>query len=204
MISQREKLSPRRLQAIVDLLRAAGRRTEIPVEGRSMYPLLRAGWRLQLDHTAAEHPFGAIIVFIQGRVLVAHRVVGRRSSGAYLTKGDALLHCDRRLVRPEKILGRVVAVRRQEQVISLLRWRQCLLGRSVALASRTIALLQQATGPVRRLTGAGGRLPGRIPGPTRILGAGNRMVMGVAGWFLGRTQSSPGSSAAAGEKERGA
>ena len=204
MISDRDRLSPARLQALVDLWRAAGRRTEIPVEGRSMYPLLRSGWRLQLDHAAAEHPFGAIIVFIQGRVLVAHRVVGRRQSGAYITKGDALLHCDRRPVRPDKILGRVVAVRQHQQVTSLLGWRQRVLGRAVALASRTMAILQQATGPVRRLTGAGGRLPGHFPGPTRILGAGNRLVMGVAGRVQSRGQSSAGSSSAAGEKERGA
>ena len=38
MIPRDERLSGPRLQAIVDLWRAAGRRTEIPVEGRSMYP----------------------------------------------------------------------------------------------------------------------------------------------------------------------
>jgi hypothetical protein len=199
-----DRLSPQRLQAVVDLWRAAGRRTEIPVEGRSMYPLLRSGWRLQLDHAQAEHPFGAIIVFIQGRTLVAHRVVGRRRSGSYLTKGDALLHCDRRPVRPDRILGRVVAVRSEERSVSLLVRRQRLLGRMVALVSRSMAILQQATAPLRRMTGAGGRLPGSIPGPTRILGAGNRAVMGVAGRFLSWDQSPAERSEDAGKTERDA
>jgi hypothetical protein len=200
----RERLSPQRLQAIVDLWRAAGRRTEIPVEGRSMYPMLRSGWRLQLEHAHAEHPFGAIIVFIQGRTLVAHRVVGRRRTGAYLTKGDALLHCDRRPVRPDKILGRVVELRHQDRTVSLLVWRQRLLGRAVALVSRTMAILLQATAPVRRMTGAGGRLPGRITGPTRILAACNRVFMGLAGRFLNWGQSPAERSAAAGKTERDA
>jgi hypothetical protein len=199
-----EKLSSRRLQAIVDLWRAAGKRTEMPVEGRSMFPMLQSGWKLQLDHAAAEHPFGAIIVFIQGQVLVAHRVVGRRRSGTYLTKGDALLHCDRRPVRPEKILGRVVGVRDKDRTISLLARRQRWLGRLVAMASRTMAGLQQSTGPVRSLTGAAGRLPLNIPGPTRILGAGNRVVMGVAGRLLSRRQSSGENSGAPVDRERGA
>jgi len=204
MIDGEDRLSPQRLQAIVDLWRAAGRRTEIPVEGRSMYPLLRSGWRLQLDHAQAEHPLGAIIVFIQVRTLVAHRVVGRRRSGAYLTKGDALLHCDRRPVRPDKILGRVVAVRSQDRSVSLLVWRQRLLGRAVAMISRTMALLLQATAPLRRMTGAGGWLPGRIPGPTRILAACNRLLMGAAGRFLGWGQSPVDRSATAGKTERDA
>ena len=79
------------------------------MKGRSMFPLLRAGWRLELDHGMVGHPRGSIIVFLQGRVLVAHRVVGRRRKGAYLTKGDALLHYDRHPVVPARVLGRVVA-----------------------------------------------------------------------------------------------
>jgi hypothetical protein len=73
-----DDLDPERLQAVVDLWRAAGKRTEIPVAGGSMFPVLRPGWVLLLDHAQAQHPFGSVIVFLQGRLLVAHRVVGRR------------------------------------------------------------------------------------------------------------------------------
>ncbi len=183
--------TPRRLQALVELWRAAGRRTEIPVEGRSMFPLLRAGWRLELDHGMSEHPRGSIIVFLQGRVLVAHRVVGRRRKGAYLTKGDALLHYDRRPVLPARVLGRVVAVHHEGGVIRLTGRRQRLLGRSVALVSVLVAELHRAAAPLRRWTSAAGRLPGSLPGPTRSLGAVNRRVMAMAGRLLGRAQSSP-------------
>lgn len=184
--------TPRRLQALVELWREAGRRTEIPVQGRSMFPLLRDGWRLELDHGMVEHPRGSIIVFLQGRVLVAHRVVGRRRNGAYLTKGDALLHYDRRPVLPVKVLGRVVAVHHEGGVIRLTGRRQRLLGRTVAMVSVLVAELHRAAAPLRRWTTAAGRLPGALPGPTRSLGAVNRRVMAVAGRLLGRAQPPPG------------
>jgi len=183
--------TPRRLQALVELWRDAGRRTEISVQGRSMFPLLRAGWRLELDHGMVEHPRGSIIVFLQGRVLVAHRVVGRRRKGAYLTKGDALLHYDRRPVLPARVLGRVVAVHHEAGVIRLTGRRQRLLGRAVALVSMLVAQLHRGAAPVRHWTSAAGRFPGALPGPTRCLGAVNRRLMAAAGRLLGRAQSPP-------------
>jgi len=182
----------RHLQALVELWREAGRHTQIPVQGRSMFPLLRAGWRLELDHGMVEHPRGSIIVFLQGRVLVAHRVVGRRRRGAYLTKGDALLHYDRRPVLPARVLGRVVAVHHEAGTIRLTGRRQRLLGLGVALVSMLVAELHRAAAPVRRFASAAGRLPGSWPGPSRALAALNRRLMAVAGRLLGRTQSPPG------------
>jgi len=188
--------TPRRLQALVELWREAGRRTQIPVAGRSMYPLLRTGWTLEMDHRMADHPHGSIIVFLQGRVLVAHRVVGRWRNGAYLTKGDALLHYDRRPVPPARVLGRVLAVHHAGGVIRLTGRRQRLLGHGVALLSRLVAVLHRTSAPVRRWTSAAGRLPGSLPGPTRVLGACNRWLMALAGSLLGRPQSPPKKSGA--------
>jgi hypothetical protein len=159
-----------------------------------MFPLLRSGWVLVLDHGAVDHPFGTVIVFLQGRVLVAHRVVGRLRTGSYLTKGDALLHFDRRPVRPRHVLGRVVALRRADGTVSLEGRRQIWFGRSVAAASRLVGDLHRASAPLRRFTTAAGRLPGALPGPTRMLRAVNRRLMGLAGRLSGRPQSPPKSA----------
>ncbi len=183
------RLTPRRLQVVLDVWRAAGRRTEIPVEGRSMFPLLRTGWSLVLDHGATNHPFGCIIVFLQGRTLVAHRVVGRHADGRYRTKGDALLHEDQEWVMPDKVLGRVVALRQPDGLVSLESGRQRFLGRLVALISRGMAAVHKALAPLRRL-GTGTPGAGRVPGPTRVLGAGNRLLMVLAARLMGSPQSS--------------
>ncbi len=180
-----QELDPERLQAVVDLWRTAGKRIEIPVAGESMFPVLRPGWMLVLDHAPSRHPFGSVIVFLQGRLLVAHRVVGRRR-GAYLTKGDALLHFDRETVSPERILGRVVAVRRPDGGNRPEGALRRLAGRGLGVVSRCVGEVHRLTRPIA------GRAPGPFPGPTRILAALNRAVVGLAGRLLAPRDQSPG------------
>ena len=198
-------LEPERLKAIIELWRATGKRTEIPVQGRSMFPVLRPGWTLELDHCALDHPFGAIIVFLQGRLLVAHRVVGRTADGCYRTKGDALVHFDRKSASPGNVVGRVVAARHQGRVVRFDGRGAALTARAVALFSRAVGGLHRISRPLARLASASGRLPGSIPGPTRLLAALTRLGMRLA---ASRPQPPaappPGdSSSGAGEAPRG-
>jgi hypothetical protein len=175
-----------RLRAVLELWRRTGKRSEIPVTGGSMFPVLRPGWLLVLDHAEARHPFGSVIVFRQGRLLVAHRVVGRRT-GDYRTKGDALLHFDRRPVRPDQVLGRVVAVRVNGREISLIGRLRHAAATGLAVYSCLVGEVNRMTRPLARLTSPAGRFLGSLPGPTRILGGVNRVAMRLAArCFAGR------------------
>jgi hypothetical protein len=187
-----------RLQAVLEIWRATGKRTEIPVVGGSMYPILRPGWRLVLDHAAGRERFGSIIVFRQGSLLVAHRVVGNRHRSGYRTKGDALLHFDRRLVEPGQVLGRVVAVRVNGREIPLTGGLRSGAATGLAIYSRMVGEINRLARPLRRLTSHAGRLPGSLPGPTRILGAFNRAAMALAARFLAGAQRSTGPSSSPG------
>jgi hypothetical protein len=193
-----------RLQAVLELWRQTGKRTEIPVVGGSMYPILRPGWRLVLDHASGRQRFGSIIVFRQGSLLVAHRVVGHRRQEGYRTKGDALLHFDRRLVEPDQVLGRVTAVRVNGREISLTGGFRSAASAGLAAYSRMVGELNRLARPMRRLTSHAGRLPGSLPGPTRVLGALNRVAMSLAARILSGSQrsasatSSPGGDTPAG------
>lgn len=187
-----------RLQAVLELWRATGKKTEIPVVGGSMYPILRPGWLLVLDHAAGRARFGSVIVFRQGSLLVAHRVVGHRRRLGYRTKGDALLHFDRRLVEPDQVLGRVVAVRVNGLEIPLTGGFRSGMAAGLAVYSRMVGELSRIARPLRRLTSHAGRLPGSLPGPTRILGAFNRVAMGMAARILAGAQRSTGPSSSPG------
>ena len=188
-------LDEARLDAVLALWRAAGKRTVLLVAGGSMRPFIHPGWKLVLDHTAARHPFGAIIVFLQGRMLVAHRVVGQDRHGGYLTKGDAILHLDGGSVDDSNVVGRVVAVQYGGRERSLPTGRG---GRAVVVASlsRLVAEMNQICRLLRWLSSPAGRLVGRLPGPTRVLNAANRLVMSGVSRAMGRedTDDSDGAS----------
>lgn len=171
-------LSPRQRAALVELWRGSGRRSVIPVVGGSMFPSLRAGWELVVDHGSEPPPFGALIVFLDQGLLVAHRVIGRTRAGHCWTKGDALIYRDRRPVPPERILGRVVAVRRRtgEGPVPMRRSAEITMG----MFSRIIGDLNRAARPVRQSIYSGNPVLRRLPGPTRILRRVNR---GVVRWL---------------------
>ncbi|MFQ5669168.1 MAG: S24/S26 family peptidase [Acidobacteriota bacterium] len=189
------RISPTHLEAIFDLWRVAGRRTEIRVTGHSMFPMLRSGWSLVLEHSRMEPSFGSIIVFLQGRLLVAHRVVGRDHAGNYLTKGDALLHLDRQPVPPNRLVGRVVAVRHNGHEISLTDGAWVRRAMILAVFSRLIGELNRLLRPIRRFTAPTGRVLGFFPGPTRLLRLLNRFGVRMAARRLKGAQSpKPGST----------
>jgi signal peptidase I len=123
----------RTLEAALAAWKQSGGEHLIPIGGRSMLPLIRDGDRVLVRHGQTEVRRGDIVVFRQGDQLIAHRVLricqgdtGRdtgRDAGhdtdlIFITKGDNVLHLDRPLPG-SKILGRVLAVRRGNQHLSL-------------------------------------------------------------------------------------
>jgi hypothetical protein len=164
--------------------------------------VLRPGWVLLLDHAQAQHPFGSVIVFLQGRLLVAHRVVGRRG-GAYLTKGDALLHYDRETVPPERVLGRVTAVRRPGGTVRPEGPGRRAAAVALGVLSRSVGAIHNRTRPLLARGAAAGRLPEGVPGPTRILAGINKVLMGLAGHLLAPPRQSPGPPPRSGGGEPG-
>lgn len=122
-------LNGRTLKAVLAAWKQTGGQHLIPISGRSMLPLIRDGDRVLVRHGHTDVRRGDIVVFRQGDQLIAHRVLricqggagrgtGRGTGPTFITKGDNVLHLDRPL-SGSKILGRVLAVRRGNQHLSL-------------------------------------------------------------------------------------
>jgi hypothetical protein len=95
-------------RAALALRAEAGRTTVLPVEGWSMWPILRPGQNLVIRSAGPQAAFGDVAVIrVNGRT-IAHRVIGTRrtSSGVYLRlKGDFNLLADRGWAEPRIFLG---------------------------------------------------------------------------------------------------
>jgi hypothetical protein len=95
-------------RAVIDLRAQAGQRTTLPVEGWSMWPVLRPGQNLVIRHAGVPPRFGDVAVIrVDGRT-IAHRVIGTRltANGVYLRlKGDFNLLADRGWAGPGCLLG---------------------------------------------------------------------------------------------------
>jgi hypothetical protein len=95
-------------RAAIDLRAQAGQRTTLPVEGWSMWPVLRPGQRLVIRSAGAPPVFGDVAVIrVDGRT-IAHRVIGAcaTANGVYLRlKGDFNLLADGGWASPGSLLG---------------------------------------------------------------------------------------------------
>jgi len=106
-----------------ELLRR-GNRVRFRAVGASMQPTIEDGELITVAPVAATSIRRGDILLCQGvRGVIAHRVVGitgsaRRENVSYLLRGDASVSSDDP-VRPEQILGRVVAVQRAGRRIDL-------------------------------------------------------------------------------------
>ncbi len=105
---------PRRLAALCELWRGAGREVWVTIQGRSMTPGIPPGSRLLLRCGPVEPRPGDILAYRREGVLLVHRVV-RVEDGFLVLKGDANPDLDDP-VPPEDVLGTVVAVRRPPAV----------------------------------------------------------------------------------------
>lgn len=112
--------------------------TWITLHGHSMLPLLRPGDQLWVTPAQTTYRRGAVVVCRHASTLVIHRLIGRQRVGAewhWLTQGDHCLQPDPPLPAAQ-LAGKVIAVRRGDQIcaIDTLSWR--LGGWLIALASR--------------------------------------------------------------------
>lgn len=131
-------LSPRVLDAAVELIGTAGEMGEIPVRGFSMTPLLLPRNLLLVEFmppVASVRP-GDILVFRQVDYLVVHRYLCRARVGAgqvcLRTRGDAVLSLDPP-VTSDRVLGRVVAIDRGDGWRDLRTRRARLYARALAV-----------------------------------------------------------------------
>jgi len=95
------------------------RRTELPVSGWSMWPVLRSGERIVVRHGGRTPVVGDIVVFLQRDRTLAHRVIRRRGEGAEFAlraKGDCTLVADPGWLGPERVVGVVEGVVRAGRV----------------------------------------------------------------------------------------
>lgn len=100
--------------ALAELARAAlmaAGRFRWPLQGNSMAPTLPAGCEVEVAPLAGRPPTGALVVFLAGDGLVAHRLVCRRA-GRWITQGDGSPLPDPPLT-PERVLGVVTAAYRE-------------------------------------------------------------------------------------------
>ena len=109
------------LDTVLNVWTLAGEKHYIPITGRSMFPLIRNGDQVLVAHGCAGIRRGEVIVFRHDGKLIAHRVlrISKNEAGhMFLTKGDNVLQFDPPL-RANEIVGRVLAIKRGEQQISL-------------------------------------------------------------------------------------
>lgn len=130
-----------------------GHRVRIPTVGTSMHPFIRYGQVIHIQSaTMSGLAVGDIVVYVSGRRMVAHRVLkkGRDEEGPFLlTKGDSFSAFDAP-VRPEQVLGKVVAVEKgRRRVNPASPWRRP-LNRFCAWVSPLSPWLYPILGKARR------------------------------------------------------
>lgn len=105
-----------------------GHCVRIPTVGTSMYPHIRYGEVIHIQPARLSGlAIGDVAVYVAGRRMVAHRVVskGKDEHGPFVvTKGDSFPASDAP-VRPEQVLGKVVAVEKGRRRLALdTPWRR--------------------------------------------------------------------------------
>jgi len=113
--SQEKKES---IQCYFSLITEGKSSTWVAATGYSMLPLFWPGCKVRVNTRFSSLDIGQVVLFIQGRKVVAHRIVQKDDSGGYLTKGDTLCGFDRPL-RIDEIVGYVDFVKRFRYVTAV-------------------------------------------------------------------------------------
>jgi len=140
-----------------------GRRTVLPVQGFSMWPVLRPGDQVSIRHGGAPPEIGDIVVIRSATRTVAHRVVACRADPAgwrLQTKGDSNPIPDRGWVGADRIVGVVEGVVRSGRPVR----RAGISGGLARLLARLSRIQGIVLFPVTRLLG---RVPGRMAAANR-------------------------------------
>ena len=138
------RFCPELLAPLLADLAAQARVGELPVRGTSMYPSLLRGDKVRVVPAKTEEVrIGDIVVRLGETGPMIHRVVGwwwTRDGWRILTKGDGTRWFDSP-VHPDQLVGRVVALVRDDQVRQLEQMGTRLCGRVRAAASFTVGVL---------------------------------------------------------------
>lgn len=125
------------IEAALDLWSQAGREHWIAVVGTSMFPLIRNGDRLLVQHGDVGVQRGDVVVFRRDAALIAHRVMKItfvESSRLLVTKGDNAGAFDAP-IPDHQIVGKVLGIERDKKYMSLDTTAWKILGASIVYAS---------------------------------------------------------------------
>lgn len=122
-------------KAAIDMWKRCGRQHRIPVIGCSMLPLMKKGDHVLVAHGHDGIRRGDVVVFQQWNILIIHRVIDihqHQPVPAFLTKGDNAPGFDPP-IGAHKVIGRVLAIERDNQYLKLdtTKWR--ILGWFIAI-----------------------------------------------------------------------
>lgn len=179
------------VSATVNIWREIGEQRWVTASGSSMEPTIRHGDRMLVHFGTAGVQPGSVIVFSQRDMLLAHRVLRilsvtledetGRVVRRYGTKGDNALSFDG-LIAEEDVLGRVLAVERNGQAMSLdtAHWRTA--GKLIAVtAVASAAILAKTRQLKQRAFGASPN--GSTKYPQKCARAATGMALRVASLF---------------------
>jgi hypothetical protein len=96
-------------EATLEAWAEAGHRIRWPVEGSSMWPVLRPGDTIVIAHGDCDLRRGDLVAYCREGRVVIHRLLRRQGAGRLLTAGDAQPETDPP-VPADAVLGRVVAI----------------------------------------------------------------------------------------------
>lgn len=109
------------VEATLDVWSRAGEQHLLPILGRSMLPLIRAGDQVLVAHGWANVRRGDVIVFLQEKKMVAHRLLRIHKDDTvttFITKGDNVPYLDPP-VSDHQVVGRVLKIERDGRWLSI-------------------------------------------------------------------------------------
>ena len=125
------------VEAALDVWRQTGEQHLISTTGRSMLPLIQEGDQVLVTHGCESVQRGDVVVFRQKGQLIAHRVMriqSRENGPAFVTRGDNVL-CSDPPVNADKVMGRVLAIKRHGRLMALNTPFWYIVGRVVAVGT---------------------------------------------------------------------
>jgi hypothetical protein len=151
---------PEVLDAAIESLGRSGLTGVVPVTGVSMRPTLREGDRVLGDFRPRVPRRGDVLLFRQDGLLIVHRMIGRGrapdGTRTLIARGDGRLMPDPP-VRPEHVLGVVVAAERRGEWRGLRGRRARLYGWLLALHARCWSAIGGLAGRLQDRATRGGR-----------------------------------------------
>jgi len=169
--TRQANISSETLQAALELWGQSGEAHTIPINGRSMLPLLREGDRVLVAHSR-EVSIGDIVVFQRSDGLIAHRVLkinaGEEGERILHTKGDNVLVLDPPLKEVE-LVGVVAAIYRGSRQMDLDTPAWQAMNRWISMCMRALVSIYSGAGSATH--------PRPSPGGTKLNEIFSRLIL---------------------------